>query len=53
LGFTHPTIDTPVEYRAPLPADIKGLIQILRDRGPAHRPTVTGLALDMDELMEM
>jgi 23S rRNA pseudouridine1911/1915/1917 synthase len=52
LGFTHPMTDAPVEFRAPLPADIRGLIQVLRDRGPVSHPTVTGTVLDADSLMD-
>jgi len=51
LGFTHPSTKTDVEYRAPLPEDIRNLIQILRDRGPVERPTVAGTVLDVDTLL--
>ncbi len=52
LGFTHPSAETDVEYRAPLPEDISNLIHILRDRGPVDRPTVAGTVLAVDDLME-
>ena len=51
LGFTHPSTEADVEYRAPLPEDIRNLIQILRDRGPVERPTVAGTVLDVDTLL--
>jgi 23S rRNA pseudouridine1911/1915/1917 synthase len=51
LGFCHPSTDIDVEYRAPLPSDIQSILQILRDRGPASRPTVAGTVLALDELM--
>jgi 23S rRNA pseudouridine1911/1915/1917 synthase len=50
LGFTHPSTDHDVEYRAPLPDDMRNLIQILRDRGPAKQPKVNGRVLDANAL---
>lgn len=51
LGFKHPSTDTDVEYRAPLPDDMRCLIQVLRDRGPVHCPKVAGTVLSPDTLM--
>ena len=48
LGFTHPMTDEPVEFIAPMPADLADVIKLLRHRGPYDRPTVAGAELDLD-----
>lgn len=36
LGFTHPRTNAPVDFAAPLPVDMQGLINVLRQRQSAN-----------------
>jgi 23S rRNA pseudouridine1911/1915/1917 synthase len=35
LGFTHPRTGAALEFNAPLPADMRGLLEVLREKGSA------------------
>lgn len=53
LRLRHPISGEEMCFEAPLPADLSGLILLLRSlRGPARRQTATGSALDLDKLLK-
>ena len=51
LGFEHPHSAEPVEFTAPLPADMVGLITLLRKHQFVSRPDVPGAELDLDAML--
>ncbi len=51
LGFHHPITDEPVEFQAPLHADMRNLVHILRATQFVSAPTVAGTRLDLDRIV--
>lgn len=47
LGFVHPGSGAAVEFLAPLHADMRDLVALLRT-GPVERPRVAGVRVDLD-----
>jgi 23S rRNA pseudouridine1911/1915/1917 synthase len=50
LGFTHPITNQPMSFQAPLPSDIRQLVQVLRTCQFEAAPNVSGALLDMNRL---
>lgn len=51
LGFRHPITEEPVEFQAPLHADMRALVQLLRKLQFVNAPTVAGTKLDLDSIV--
>lgn len=51
LGFRHPITEVPVEFQAPLHADMRALVQLLRKTQFVNAPTVAGTKLDLDSIV--
>lgn len=47
LSFTHPITNQPMTFQAPLPPDMKGLIELLREFKFVSAPKVAGAALEL------
>lgn len=52
LGFTHPISDEPVEFQAPLPADMRETIALLRATRQVGTPKVAGAVVDLGRMMD-
>ncbi len=51
LGFTHPTTNTPMIFQAPLHADMRLLVQLLRKYRFLEAPTIAGAVIDLDQML--
>ena len=51
LGFVHPTTKTPMTFQAPLPADLRDLVELLRRHQLVDAPRVAGATIDLDAMM--
>jgi 23S rRNA pseudouridine1911/1915/1917 synthase len=51
LGFIHPITHKPMELTAPLPADMRELIRLLRECQLVDVPVISGTRLDVDCLI--
>jgi 23S rRNA pseudouridine1911/1915/1917 synthase len=51
LGFTHPITEQPMTTQAPLPPDMRSLIQLLRSHRFITAPKVAGTAVDLDRAL--
>ena len=51
LGFEHPTENEEQTYVAPLPDDMRTLIEFLRRDQFVRAPEVAGAELDLDRMM--
>lgn len=51
LGFEHPADGSEQTYTAPLPADMRLLVQVLREQQIVEAPAVAGAELDLDRLL--
>ncbi|MCP3903657.1 MAG: RluA family pseudouridine synthase [Planctomycetes bacterium] len=51
LGFTHPVTEQPVEFQAPLPQDMRDLIELLRLGGEAEPVNIAGTRVDVEEAL--
>jgi 23S rRNA pseudouridine1911/1915/1917 synthase len=49
LSFTHPITHKPVQFEAPLPADMRELVALLREHRMIERPRVAGTAVNVPE----
>src|SRR5262249_9306136 len=47
LGLAHPMINQPLLFQAPLPNDMRTLIQLLREHRFVNAPKVAGTSLDL------
>ncbi|MFU8830501.1 MAG: hypothetical protein ACNA8P_13920, partial [Phycisphaerales bacterium] len=48
LGFNHPTTENPVEFTAPLPADLLGFVRLLRQHAnPSAILPAPGATIDL------
>jgi len=52
LGFEHPKDDSPVTFTAPLPADLRTLVLLLRKHQFVSRHEVPGIELDLTMMLE-
>jgi 23S rRNA pseudouridine1911/1915/1917 synthase len=52
LGFTHPMTNSPMLFQAPLPDDMRTLVQLLRRHRLISAPHVAGATIDLNELMK-
>lgn len=51
LGFTHPVINEPREFQAPLHADMRELVLMLREHRFIKAPRVAGTSVDVDVML--
>lgn len=51
LAFTHPVSDRQLEFRAPLPPDLRTAVAHLRTTLPVHRHSAPGTMLSIDDLL--
>jgi len=51
LGFKHPISGEPMTFQAPLPADLRDLITLLRAHQHVDTPAVAGATIDLDEML--
>lgn len=51
LGFTHPMTGQAMECRAPLPADMRRLLTMLREYRLVETPKIAGTAIALAEIM--
>jgi len=51
LGFRHPISKEPMNFQAPLPADLRGLIRLLRSHRLVDTPTVAGATIDLNAML--
>ncbi len=51
LGFRHPISEEPMNFQAPLPADLRDLIALLRTHRHVDTPTVAGATIDLDQVL--
>ncbi|MDG2424573.1 MAG: RluA family pseudouridine synthase [Phycisphaerales bacterium] len=52
LGFAHPQSEEPVTFTAPLPEDLRTLVQLLRKHQFVSRHNVPGVELDVEKMLE-
>ncbi len=51
LGFTHPTTDRHETFQAPLHADMRELVTLLREHRFERAPRVAGATIDLDRML--
>jgi 23S rRNA pseudouridine1911/1915/1917 synthase len=51
LGIRHPMNDQPMVFQAPLPADMRRLIELLRHHRFIESPNVAGATIDLEKLV--
>ena len=51
LGFRHPISKQPMNFQAPLPADLRDLITLLRTHRHVDTPTVAGATIDLEKML--
>lgn len=51
LSFTHPISDERCTYQAPLPADFKDLVTLLRNHRMLETPNVSGTTINLTEMI--
>lgn len=51
LGFVHPITEQPMSFQAPLPPDMKLLVNLLRQHRFEGTPNVVGALLDLEQLL--
>ena len=51
LGITHPLTNQRMLFQAPLPADMSGLVHMLRQHRLVSQPKVAGTAVDLDAIL--
>ena len=51
LSFTHPISDKRCTYQAPLPADFKDLVTLLRNHRMLETPNVSGTTINLTEMI--
>jgi 23S rRNA pseudouridine1911/1915/1917 synthase len=51
LGFTHPMTEQPMTFQAPVPADMRNLIVLLRETRIISAPNVAGTVIDLDRML--
>jgi 23S rRNA pseudouridine1911/1915/1917 synthase len=51
LGFTHPITHERMETQAPLHADMRELVRLLRQHQLRERPVIAGTTVDLDRMM--
>jgi 23S rRNA pseudouridine1911/1915/1917 synthase len=52
LGFTHPITNEPMAFQAPLPDDMRTLVQLLRERRVIAAPKVAGAVIDLERMLD-
>ena len=51
LGFKHPITEQPMSFQAPLPADLRDLVALLRAHQHVDTPTVAGATIDLAQML--
>jgi len=51
LGIKHPMTDKPMVFQAPLPQDIRILVQLLRQHRFIEAPNVAGATIDLNSII--
>jgi len=52
LGFTHPMTEKPMLLEAPMHADMRELVRLLREHRFESAPRVAGAVIDLDRMMD-